>query len=132
MHWWLAQKQVPAEAQALLLDLDGNVTETASANFLLVRDGTIISPPRECILEGISLGVVNQLAAKIGIPMAYRRLPLDECYAADEALLTCTTFCLAGVRRINDRELPWPGSMLRRLLEAWNAEVGIDIHQQIR
>jgi branched-chain amino acid aminotransferase len=132
MHWRLAHKQVPAEAQALLLDLDGNVTETASANFLLARDGTLISPPRASILEGLSLGVVSELAAKIGIPMAYRPISLEECYAADEALLTCTTFCLAGVRRINDRDLPWPGPTLRRLLEAWNAEVGIDIHQQIR
>lgn len=132
MHWRLAQKQIPAEAQALLLDLDGNVTETASANFLVVRDGTLISPPRTSILEGISLGVVSELAATLGIPMAYRPIALEECHAADEALLTCTTYCLAGVRRINERALPWPGPMLRRLLDAWNAEVGLDIHQQIR
>ncbi len=132
MHWWLAQNQVPAEAQALLLDLDGNVTETASANFLLVRDGTIISPPRATILEGISLGVVRELSAKLGIPMTYRPISLEECYAANEALLTCTSYCIAGVRRINDREIPFPGPMLRRLLDAWNAEAGLDFHRQIR
>ena len=53
------------------------------------------------------------------------------CYTADEALLTCTSYCLAGVRQINRREIPWPGPMLRRLPEAWSAEVGIDFHQQI-
>jgi branched-chain amino acid aminotransferase len=132
MHWWLAQQQVPIDAQALLLDFDGNVTETASANFLLVRGGTIISPPWDCVLEGISLRIVSELATKLDIPMAFRPIPLEECYAADEALLTCTTFCLAGVRQINDRAIPWPGPMLQRLLDAWNAEVGLDVHQQIR
>ena len=114
-----------------MLDLDGNVTETASANFLLVRAGTLISPPRETVLDGISLGVVGELAARLGIPMAHRPIPLEECHAADEALLTSTTFCLAGVRQINDRNIRCPGPMLGRLLQAWNAEVGLDIHGQI-
>jgi branched-subunit amino acid aminotransferase/4-amino-4-deoxychorismate lyase len=134
MHWWLAEQEVRRThpgAQALLLDLDGNVTETASANFLLVRNNTIISPPRDRILDGISLGVVSELAAGLGIPMAYRPITLEECHEADEALLTCTTYCLAGVRQINERALAWPGPMLRRLLAAWNTAVGLDIHQQI-
>jgi branched-subunit amino acid aminotransferase/4-amino-4-deoxychorismate lyase len=134
MHWWLAEQEVRRThpgAQALLLDLDVHVTETASSNFLLVQGGTLISPPRRSFLDGISLGVVSELAARLGIPMAFRPISLDECHAADEALLTCTTYCLAGVRQINDRAIAWPGPMLRRLLEAWNAEVGLDIHQQI-
>jgi branched-subunit amino acid aminotransferase/4-amino-4-deoxychorismate lyase len=134
MHWWLAEQEIRRThpgAQALLLDLDGNVTETASANFLLVQGGTLISPPRNGILDGISLGIVSELAARLGIPTTNRPISLQDCYAADEALLTCTTYCLAGVRQINERSLAWPGPMVLRLLEAWNAEVGLDIHQQI-
>jgi branched-subunit amino acid aminotransferase/4-amino-4-deoxychorismate lyase len=134
MHWWRAEQEVRRThpgAQALLLDLEGNVTETASANFLLVRNGAILSPPRHSILDGISLGVVSELAGRLGIPLAYRHISLEECDAADEALLTSTSYCIAGVQRINERALAWPGPMLRRLLEAWNAEAGLDIHQQI-
>jgi branched-chain amino acid aminotransferase len=134
MHWWLAEQEVRRRhpgALALLLDLDGNVTETASANFLLVRDGTIISPPREGILEGVSLGVVAEICARLNVPVEYRHISLNECYAADEAMLTCTSYCAAGVRQINDRVIPWPGPMLRRVLEAWSAEVGVEIHRQI-
>jgi branched-chain amino acid aminotransferase len=132
LHWWLAQQEVGPDAQPLLLDLDGHVTETGSSNFLVVKNGTIVSPPRECVLEGISLKVVTELCGRLGILMDYRRISLEDCYAADEALLTCTSYCLAGVRRINDRLVPWPGAMLRRLLQAWNEEVDVDIHQQIR
>ena len=90
-----------------------------------------MSPPREGILEGVSLGVVAEIGARLGIPLEYRTISIAECYDADEALLTCTSYCLAGVRQLNERPLPWPGPMLARLLEAWNAEVGVDIHQQI-
>jgi branched-chain amino acid aminotransferase len=134
MHWWLAQQEVKRThpgAQALLLDADGCVTETASANFLLVKDGKLISPPRERVLEGVSLRVVSEIAARLGIALEYRRITLEDCYAAEEAILTCTSFCIAGVRRLNDRTIPWPGPMLRRLIEAWSADVGLDIHAQI-
>jgi branched-chain amino acid aminotransferase len=131
MHWWLAEQEVrraDPRAMALLLDGDGCVTETAAANFLIVREGIIVSPPRKCILNGVSLAVVGEICERLGVPLEFRPIPLDECYTADEALLTCTTFCIAGVRQINDRALPWPGPILRRLVDAWSAEVGMPIH----
>ena len=134
MHWWLAKETIDRShpgAQALLLDIAGNVTETASANFLLVKKGTIVSPPRECVLEGVSLKVVTELCGKLGIPVERRHISLEECYAADDAILTCTSYCLAGVAQLNDRVFPPSRPMLRRLVEAWSAEVGVDIHQQI-
>ena len=132
MHYWLADQEVRSHgAQALVLDLDGHVTETASANFLLVENGTVVSPPSESVLEGVSLKVVTELCGRLGIPFAQRNLSLADCYAGDEALLTCTSYCLASVRQINDREIRHSGPIFRRLLEAWNAEVGVDIHQQI-
>lgn len=134
MHWWLAQEEIRQQdpvAHALLLDADGCVTETASSNFLIVKDGHVVSPPRGRILGGVSLQVVAELCERLGVPIEFRKVTLDDCFAADEALLTCTSYCLAGVRRINDRDISWPGPMLKRLSDAWNAEVGIDIHAQI-
>jgi branched-chain amino acid aminotransferase len=132
MHWWLARRyETESNVKTLLLDMDGNVTETASSNFLIVKNGAIVSPPPESVLGGISLKVVAELCGRLGIPMIYRPISLDECYMADEALLTCTSYCLAGVGQINQRVIPWPGPMLKRLHEAWSADVGIDIHQQI-
>jgi branched-chain amino acid aminotransferase len=135
MHWWLAEQEVrrvQPDAQALLLDEKGSITETASANFLLVKDGAIVSPPRENVLDGVSLRVTSELCAALGIPILYREFNLDDCYAAEEAILTCTSYCLAGVRSINERRLPWPGPVLQRLTAAWSAAVGVDIPAQIR
>jgi branched-chain amino acid aminotransferase len=134
MHWWIAEQEAKAidpAAAALLLDATGRVTETAAANFLIVRDGTVVSPPRDSILGGISLRVVEELCGELHVPFAERPLTLPECQTADEALLTSTSFCAAGVRQLDGVTLPWPGPIWRRLLAAWSARVGLDIEGQI-
>ena len=134
MHWWLADREarrVELGASALLLDSDGHVTETASANFLMVRQGVVYSPPRETILEGVSLSVVRELCAGLAIPFVEQALSLDDCLAADEAMLTCTSYCVAGVARLQAKPLGFPGTIFRRILQTWSNEVGVDIHGQI-
>jgi branched-subunit amino acid aminotransferase/4-amino-4-deoxychorismate lyase len=133
MHWWIAEQQakdVDPAASALLVDVAGHVTETAAANFLIVKDGTVLTPPRETVLNGVSLRVTEELCGELGIPFAERPLTLAECQVADEAMLTCTSYCIAGVRRLDGVELPWPGPVRRRLLAAWSERVGVDIEGQ--
>src|SRR5262245_2127896 len=123
LNWWLAARQASggeAGAAALLCDLDGHVTETATANFLIVKNGTVISPPHSSILDGISLRVTRELCAAQDIPFEERLLTVAECLAADEALLTSTPYGVAGVSRLNAQPIPWPGPMLTRLQRAWN------------
>src|SRR5437763_40202 len=70
LHWWLADRSARASqpgATALLLNESGHITETAAANFLLVQDGAVVSPPRSGILNGISLLVVEELCLNLGI-----------------------------------------------------------------
>jgi len=134
LHWWIAGQEAQdseAGAWALVLDSNGFITETAAANFLLVKDGTVFSPPRESILGGISLLTTEEICQELRIPFAERQLTFKECLEADEALLTGTTFCLAGVSQLNGERIPWPGKVFEKLLEAWNQRVGMDIRQQI-
>jgi branched-chain amino acid aminotransferase len=134
LHWWLAEQEVheaDPSASALLLDEQGRVTETAAANLLIVRGGTVLSPRREGILHGISLRVVEELCAELAIPFAEADLTLEDCQRADEAMLSNTAFCLAGARRLQGVELPWPGTVLERLLRVWGEKVGLDIRAQV-
>jgi len=134
LHWWIANQeaeQMEHGAWALLLDANGNVTETAAANFLIVKDGVVCSPPRSTILGGISLLTVEEICQEKGIPFQERPLTLNDGLQADEALLTGTSFCIAGVSRIGAASIPWPGRIFEQLLEAWNLRVGLDIRAQI-
>jgi branched-subunit amino acid aminotransferase/4-amino-4-deoxychorismate lyase len=137
MHYHLAEKEaqrVDPEAVALLLDLDGNVTETSSANFLMVKRGAIVSPPSGKILPGISRDTVMKLARELAIPFAERDIRVADIVSADEALITSTPFCLMPVTQINGTTIGdgKPGSTFRRLIDAWSQEVGLDIEAQIR
>ena len=137
MHYYLADQEarlVAPDAIALLLDLDGNVTETSGANFLLVQQGEIVSPTRRNILPGISRQTVIELAQKLDIPYAERDLQVHDVMNADEGLLTSTPFCVMPVTRINGSMIAdgKPGPIFRRLMEAWSEEVGLDILGQFQ
>jgi branched-subunit amino acid aminotransferase/4-amino-4-deoxychorismate lyase len=134
LHWWQAEQEVremDSGASALLLDEDGFVTETAAANFLIVRDETLVTPQPGKVLNGVSFRVTAEIAAGIGLGVEHRDLTLVECLEADEALLCGTTFCLAGVSKIDGKLLRWPGPVYKKLLSGWNKLVGTDIAGQI-
>jgi branched-subunit amino acid aminotransferase/4-amino-4-deoxychorismate lyase len=134
MHWWLADraaKRANAHAIGLLLDDDGKVLETATANVLAVCDGVVCSPPRDRILPGISLQIVEELCAELCIPFSERLMTLGELKAADEVWLSSTPFCLAPVRWLDDREWPAHRPVYERVLAHWSAAVGVDIRGQI-
>jgi branched-subunit amino acid aminotransferase/4-amino-4-deoxychorismate lyase len=134
LFWWLAEQEahdIDPGASALLLDAAGNVTETAAANFLLVKDGIVFTPPRASVLGGISLRVTEELCGRLGIRFKERALTLDACLTADEAMLASTPYGLAGVCRINGAALPWPGPVFQRLLAAWGEMAGLDLRSQM-
>ncbi|MFO0842840.1 MAG: aminotransferase class IV [Gemmataceae bacterium] len=106
------------------------MTETAIGHLLLVRAGTVVRPPRGSVLDGVSLRVVEELCGRLGIPFTVAPFTLAEAQSADEAMLTGTAFCLAGVRWLEGTTFPWPGSITSRLLWAWGEEVGLDIAGQ--
>jgi branched-subunit amino acid aminotransferase/4-amino-4-deoxychorismate lyase len=136
LHFYLADKEaqlVDPDASALLLDLDGNVTETSGANFLLVERGTLVSPTLVNTLPGVSRATVIELASKLGIPFVERDIQVFSIINADEAFTASTPYCLMPVTKINGVSIAdgKPGPIFRRLLDAWSKEVGVDIEKQI-
>ena len=136
MHYYLADRlahQRYPGSRAVLLDLDGFVSEASTANVLIYRgDEGLISPLREKILPGVSLSVLAELADDSGIPMRYRDVRLDECETAEEILLCSTSPCVWPVTRCNGRPVGRgvPGPVSQRLLSAWSERVGVDIPGQ--
>ncbi len=136
MHYYLADRKaakIEAGARALLLDRDGWVTETSTANILVYSSGQgLVSPPQETVLSGISLGAIARLARQLGIPLSYRRLSPADVAGAEEVLLSSTPWCLLPMTRFNGRPIRSgvPGPVFGRLLAAWGETVGVDIAGQ--
>lgn len=136
IHWYLADrdaKAVDPHSAALLVDFDGHITETSTANFFVVKDGAIRAPLAENTLDGISRRVVFELAAELGIDCEYADLTPEDAYAADEAFLSSTTCCLMPVAGVDGHapSSPIPGPVYTRLIDAWNERVGLHIIGQI-
>jgi branched-subunit amino acid aminotransferase/4-amino-4-deoxychorismate lyase len=138
MHYYLAEKRAATRqpgARAILLDQDGYVAESTTANVLVYREGEgLSSPPDDHILVGISLGVVHELAGRLGIPFMRRRLTADELRTADEVMLASTSICLLPVAQCDGKPIGagTPGPIFQRLLTAWSEMVGVDVAAQAR
>jgi branched-subunit amino acid aminotransferase/4-amino-4-deoxychorismate lyase len=138
MHFYLADREAAAAqpgARALVLDQDGYVAEATTANVIVYREGEgLVSPPPDRILFGVSLGVVQGLAAEIGVPFITRPITVDEFRSADEALLTSTSICVLPIVECDGHAIGsgHPGPIFRRLLGAWCRLVDVDIAEQAR
>jgi len=137
MHYYLADQEArlaDPQAVALLLDLDGNITETSGANFLALERGSLLSPGPRNILPGVSRAVTREIASELGIPFQERDMQAHCVMNAEEAYLASTPYCLLPVTRINGVPIGSgrPGPMYRCLMEAWSRRVGLDVMAQIR
>jgi branched-subunit amino acid aminotransferase/4-amino-4-deoxychorismate lyase len=111
------------------------VAEATTANVFAYRNGEgFVSPPPEHILSGVSLAVVHELAANLGVPFIQRPLAVEELRSAEEVLLTSTSVCLLPVVACDGRPIGngRPGPRYRQLLAAWSDLVGTDIAEQAR
>lgn len=131
LGWWIANQDVQgldSVAEPLFVDPQtGHVRETPTANLVAVLSGVVTSPPTGTVLDGVSLGVVRELCRAGGIPFAERAMTAADLALASEVLLTNTTYCVAGVSRIDELDVPFPGPILHRLLDAWTELVGSEV-----
>lgn len=137
LHWHLADreaKRVDAAAMAILCDHEGHLTETATGNLCLVDSESIFTPAKH-VLEGISRSFVDELAASVPLIFAQQgQVTVDDLVNADEAFITSTPTCLLPVTKFNSQPISdgRPGSVFRKLIDAWSQVVGLDIVEQMR
>jgi branched-chain amino acid aminotransferase len=113
---------------SLMLDIHGRVAENAVANFFIVRDGVLWTPPAENILEGITRTVVFELASRIGIPVEERHFTVYDLTQAEEFFITSSATCVTPVTEIQGIRptAPVPGPVTKRLIKAFAQETGVD------
>jgi branched-chain amino acid aminotransferase len=105
---------------ALMLDLDGHVTEGPGFNVFVVRDGQLFSPP-EGILMGITRQTVFELAGEHRIPVREAQLTAYDLYAADEVFLSSTAGGIMPIVEIDGRPIGEgkPGPVSQRVHELY-------------
>lgn len=91
--------------EALLLDVDGFVTEGSGENIFIVRKGKLYTPDLTSALDGITRDTLIQFATEIGIPVIEKRITRDEVYTADEAFFTGTAAEVTPIRELDNRTI---------------------------
>jgi len=91
--------------EALLLDVDGYVSEGSGENFFLVKDGVIYTPHLKCALDGITRKTIIQIANEFGYEVKEKDITRDEVYIADEAFFTGTAAEVTPIRELDDRPI---------------------------
>lgn len=90
---------------ALMLDLNGYVSETNATNIFLVKNGKLLTPNADSCLPGITRGLVLELASALKIDCIEKNISVSEFYNADEVFTTGTMGELTPVFEIDGRKI---------------------------
>ena len=89
-------------AEAIALDVNGNVSEGSGQNVFIVRDGVLHTPPiGSSILGGITRDSIITLAGELGMTVKETVLPREALYLADEAFFVGTAAEVTPIRSID-------------------------------
>ena len=120
--WTLQGAQQRGFDEALLLNERGEIAECTAANIFCARGGRVFTPPLSSgCLEGVTRGILLEIAPGAGIPVEEKPLLPEELYAADEVFITSTNRSLLGVSEIDAHRFAGaPGPITQRLETAFS------------
>jgi len=120
------QQAVDAGVREVVQFRDGYLTEGASCNVWVVKDGKLLAPPRNhLILEGIRYGLLAELAEEAGIAFAARPLSREDVHSADELLMTSAGLEVVPLTTLDGQPVGTgrPGPVYARLRAGYDARI---------
>ena len=93
--------------EAIMLNLNGEVSECTGDNIFIIKDGVIHTPPVTAgILRGVTRRfVIDTLAPAAGMKVVENPMLLKDVFAADEVFLTGTAAEIIGVSSIDGKKI---------------------------
>jgi len=109
-------------AETIMIRDDKFMTEGAASNIFVVKNGTLLAPPKNnLMLPGITYDVVLELAAAHGIPHQIRQIQKEELLDADELLMTSSTKEVLPITLLDGQPVGngRPGPMFEKLYQLY-------------
>jgi branched-chain amino acid aminotransferase len=104
---------------AIMLDLLGNVAETATSNVFMAKDGVVVTPAANgAFLAGITRARIIGLLRADGVPVEERAIRWPELLEADELFSVGNYAKVVPMAQIESRPLQ-PGPFFRRARELY-------------
>ena len=116
--------------EAIMLNEQGKVGEGSAANLMIVRGGTLITPPITAdILEGITRRTILKLAEDLNIPTEQRSIDRTELYVAEEMFFCGTGAQVTPIASVDRRQVgtgtrgPVTGKIAERFFKTVRGEL---------
>jgi branched-chain amino acid aminotransferase len=124
--WAVAEAQKEGFDEVVLLNERGEVAECTAANIFMVKNRKVFTPPLNSgCLEGVTRGILFEIAPEAGIGIAERLLRPEDLYSADEVFISSTNRNLIGVGEIAENRIAAaPGPVTHQLENLFAAHVG--------
>jgi D-alanine transaminase len=114
----MRQRAAEAGAVETVMFRDGFLTEASASNVLLVKNGTILAPPKDhLILPGITYDAAIEFARDAGMSVEIRPITRAEALAADEMWLSSSTKEVVAITTLDGKPFGGgvPGPVFRKL-----------------
>ena len=123
--WAVAEAQKEGFDEVILLNERGEVAECTAANVYLVKGDKILTPPLSSgCLEGVTRGILFEIAGEAGVSVKEQVLRPEDLYAGDEVFISSTNRNVIGVGEIAGHALAGaPGPVTKRVDEVFEAYV---------
>lgn len=120
---YLAYRKAQATGcyDALLIDNNGCITEGTRTNFFCIQGRTLVSPPDEKILLGVTRRAVLKVAADRGYDLRQQEIRWGDIKNSDGAFITSTSSKIIPVHAIDEEILKGISDPLRELMRHYDA-----------
>lgn len=109
--------------EAIMLNAEGFVAECTGDNIFMLKGGRLLTPPFAAgALQGITRGVVLDIAREMGVEVAEPNLTRYDLFNADECFITGTAAEVVPVVKIDGRPVAngRPGKMTKKFMAAYH------------
>ena len=119
LYYFLAGKWAQAQNadEALILNPDNTVSETNTANILLIKDRTAIRPDSLHVLPGIMESVVGELLSVWDYKIEKKIVRPQDLFNVDEVLITNSLVGTVPVLSLDGKFLPKPSDLWQKINE---------------
>jgi len=117
LYYFLAGKWAMARNadEALILNPDHTVSETHTANILMIKDNTVTKPVSLHVLPGIMDTEVCNLFTGWGFTIESKKLFLEDLFSFDEIMITNSLIGAVPVLSIDGKMLPGPSDLWKKI-----------------
>lgn len=119
MAYTRAQKN--GHYDALLIDDDNTILEGTRTNFFAIKDSTLLTPPTEMILDGVTRQAVILIAQKNGFTVKEEKFSLSRLPEFDGAFLTSTSSKIIPLVQVDTFSFQQIPEKLKELMKAFDS-----------